>query len=129
MTSPSEGFKRVGVALRAERGGRARERIATESGVGARTIQDYEAGKEYDNGFPGQMIQLAKYYRWTPGSLQAVYDGGEPRYRPSDDAPEPPRPMDPAVKAEWRRQVEASPMSAAAKRENLAFIDSIPDAD
>lgn len=73
---------------------------------------------------------LAAHFGWAPGSIEEVLAGGEPTYLAgAEPEPRTPAPMDPAVKAEWRRQVQASPMSGRAKRETLAFIDTIPDAE
>lgn len=72
-----QGWERIATALRAARGGRSREDVSLASGVGVRSIQDYESGKVFEN-FPGKMIQLAAHYGWAPPALRALYDGRDP---------------------------------------------------
>lgn len=129
MDEHSEGRRRIGLRLERERLGRnlTQGDVARELGIRSeKSIYSAEKGQWVGSEPTRTAKKLATYYGWTPESIYRVRDGGDPTYA---TAPARPSPMAREVKAEWRRKVEASPMSAAAKRENLAFIDTIPDAD
>lgn len=83
MISPDDeaAWRRLGDLLAAERGGRSRATVSKASGVGARTIQEYENGKPFRRP-PQKLWDLLRYYRWTPDSLRRVLDGGLPTYLP-----------------------------------------------
>lgn len=82
MTHPDEAWIRLGQFLAAERGGRSRASVAAASGVGARTIQEYESGRAFRRP-PQKLWDLLRYYRWTPDSLTAVLAGGLPDHMPA----------------------------------------------
>jgi transcriptional regulator with XRE-family HTH domain len=87
MTDPVEQWAYLGQCLRAERGGRSREKIEELSGVSATMIQRYERGKVHTDP-PDKLWQLARFYRWTPDSISRVLAGELPKYLPPPDISE-----------------------------------------
>lgn len=129
MTDGAEARRRLGVYLERERlrAGLTQAEVAEQIGVRSiKSIYAAETGRWTGDDPPRTVKRLADRWNWVADGVYRVLAGGEVAYSTGAPAPQP---MSRAVKAEWRRQVAASAMSAAAKRENLALIDSIPDAD
>lgn len=74
---------------------------------------------------PPTVHRLASWYEWPVGAVERALEGHDPLGRGTADEP-----MSRAAKEDWRRRIQASDkLSAEAKRQNLAFLDLIPDSD
>lgn len=115
MNYSDEAWVRFGEVLASERGGRGRDAVAAATGVGARTIQEYEDGKPFQRP-PGKLWDLLRYYRWTPDSWRDVLAGGLPTYLPEL----PPTPLlTPAEHDEIVKAIESHPMLPGRRRRKL----------
>lgn len=73
---------------------------------------------------PPTVHRLAAWYGWPAGAVERALDGQEPLAGVAAAM----EPMSAKVKEDWRRRMLASEqLSAEAKRQNLAFLESIPE--
>ena len=113
--------------------GLSQERLAAEAGVALKSVNNALNPNVRPSRVGPAAKSLAIYFgrAYDEDSAKAfilrfLRNGGLPVSEQDEGAP---MPMARAVKEEWRRQVQASDMSAGAKREALELIESIPDAD
>ncbi len=119
----------LGVYLERDRlrAGLTQRQVADELGIKSiRTIYTAESGKWTGDDPPKAVKKLADRFNWVADGVYRVLAGGDVAY--NSDAPGP-LPMAREVKEQMRHNVTAGQMTAGTKREMLAYIDTIPDAD
>ncbi|MFE1359432.1 helix-turn-helix transcriptional regulator [Streptomyces harbinensis] len=73
--------------IRRERGIKRQPDLAEAVGLSAKTISNYETGRQPETpGIPDGYRLVAKYFGWPPGCLEYVLAGGEPEaYQPEGE--------------------------------------------
>lgn len=83
MNWTPDDWARLGARIRAERErqGLSRAALVERSGVAVGTIQNVEGQAVPKGRWPQSLGAIEKAFGWAPGSMKAILDGGEPRFR------------------------------------------------